>query len=288
MSDKPNMRIEHKSDRAFELTRAVLDSIGSGEYKVDEEHKTIELLVSSSHFYDLIEILRLQYLELLGKRAWRLEITIYHINDGSDSEYKIEKYPTEEEPEKRVLHFIFGASAVNHIDDFDELMDILQNYDGTYLIREFNTVAEEEAYMQALEDFDGWDKFSTLESYHDDSEIKEFDKRYEEEMEENDEPEHLDCYAYHVETDRNGKKQIHIDGYCYWNDESYQCVQACGCYISVDELNGDCEKAYNAFDNAKQYQGDITKEKIREYYKDAVVLPFDQVTQDTPDGWYVN
>ena len=190
--------------------------------------------------------------------------------------------------EKHVLHFIFGESAVNHIDDFDELMDILQNYDGTYLIREFNTVAEEEAYMQALEDFDGWDKFSTLESHHDDSEIEAFDKRYEEEMEENDEPEHLDCYAYHVETDRNGKKQIHIDGYCYWNDESYQCVQACGCYISVDELNGDCEKAYNAFDNAKQYQGDITKEKIREYYKDAVVLPFDQVTQDTPDGWYVN
>ena len=102
------------------------------------------------------------------------------------------------------------------------------------------------------------------------------------------EPEHLDCYAYHVETDSNGKKQIHIDGYCYWNDENYQCVQASGCYISVDELNGDGEKAYDAFDEAKQYQGDITEEEIREYYKDAVVLPFDQVTQNTPDGWYVN
>jgi hypothetical protein len=100
--------------------------------------------------------------------------------------------------------------------------------------------------------------------------------------------EHLDCYAYHVETDSNGKKQIHIDGYCCWNGESYQCVQASGCYISVDELNGDSEKAYDAFDEAKQYQGDITEEGIREYYKDAVVLPFDQVTQDTPDGWYVN
>ena len=65
-------------------------------------------------------------------------------------------------------------------------------------------------------------------------------------------------------------------------------MQASGCYISVDELNGDCEKAYDAFDEAKQYQGDITEEGIREYYKDAVVLPFDQVTQDTPDGWYVN
>ena len=84
--------------------------------------------------------------------------------------------------EKHVLHFIFGASAVNHIDDFDELMDILQNYDGTYLIREFNTVAEEEAYMQALEDLDGWDKFSTLESYHEDGEIEAFDKRYDKEM----------------------------------------------------------------------------------------------------------
>lgn len=84
--------------------------------------------------------------------------------------------------EKRVLHFIFGTSAVNHIEDFDELMASLKNYDGAYIVREFNTVAEEEAYMQALEDLDGWGKFSTLESYHEDGEIEAFDKRYDKEM----------------------------------------------------------------------------------------------------------
>lgn len=193
--------------------------------------------------------------------------------------------------EKQVLHFIFGESAVNAIEDFDRLMEYLQNYDGTYIIREFDTEAEKKAYMQALEDLNGWNEYATLEDHHDDSEIEAFDKRYEEEMDgrdETDEPEHLDCYAYHVETDRNGKKQIHIDGYCYWNDECYQCVQACGCYISVDELNGDSEKAYDAFDNAKQYEGDMTEEDVREYYKDATELRMEKVTQDTPDGWYVH
>ena len=191
--------------------------------------------------------------------------------------------------EKHVLHFIFGESAVHHIEDFDELMECLQNYDGTYIIREFDTEAEKKAYMQALKDLNGWNDYATLEDYYYDREIEEFDKRYEEEMEESDEPEHLGCYAYQVETDRNGKKQIHIDGYCYWNDESYQCVQGTGCYIPVDGLHGDIADVVDkAFEDTKQYQGEITKDGVRKYYKDAVVLPIGDVTQDTPDGWYIN
>ena len=105
---------------------------------------------------------------------------------------------------------------------------------------------------------------------------------------------YLDCEAYHVETDREGKKQIHIDGYCYWNGESYQEVQGTFCYVSVEELNAckdDEEKTElvtDAFDNIKQYQGDISESEACEYYKDTKELHMIKVTQETPDGWYVN
>lgn len=288
MSEQANMRIVCTTERAFDNTTAILDFLGSGEYAINKETKTLELNVSSWDYYRLIDIIHKQFTEELGERAWRKEIDIFHINEGG-SDYKIEKSPKQEKPEKRVLHFIFGELATKHIDDFDELLDDLKGYEGTYIIREFKTAAEEEAYIQALEDFDGWNEWQTLESYHDDSEIEAFDKRYEEEMEENDEPEHLGCYAYHVETDRNGKKQIHIDGYCYWNGESYQCVQGTGCYIPFDELHGDIADVVDkAFEDTKQYQGEITKDGVRKYYEGAVVLPIGDVTQDTPDGWYIN
>ena len=111
---------------------------------------------------------------------------------------------------------------------------------------------------------------------------------------------YLGCEAYHVETDNDGKKQIHIDGYCYVNENEhddgydYRCVEACGCYVSVEELGAfenDDEKLnrlYHEFEISKQYEGDMTEEDVREYYKDATELRMEKVTQDTPDGWYVH
>lgn len=105
---------------------------------------------------------------------------------------------------------------------------------------------------------------------------------------------YLDCEAYHVETDNNGKKQIHIDGYCYWNDETYQCVQGTFCYVSVDDLEAlssneeKTECLYHAFEETKQYQGEVSEAEVAEYYKGAKELRMEFVSNDTPDGWYVH
>lgn len=111
---------------------------------------------------------------------------------------------------------------------------------------------------------------------------------------ENEDLKYLDCEVYHVEYDTENKKQIHIDGYCYWNEESHQCVEASGCYVSVEELDAcaNNEEKSNllsdAFDNSKQYQGEVTEDGVREYYKDAKELRMVFVDDDTPVGWYVN
>lgn len=105
---------------------------------------------------------------------------------------------------------------------------------------------------------------------------------------------YLDLFAYQVETDENGEKQIHIDGYCYWNDESYQLVQGTFCYVSLKELeafedNEDrIELVWDKFDEVKQYQRELTEEEVIEYYKECRELRIDFVSIDTPDGWYVD
>lgn len=108
---------------------------------------------------------------------------------------------------------------------------------------------------------------------------------------------YLDCELYQVETDTDGKKQIHIDGYCYVNsdddDADYRCVEACGCCVSIEDLDAfdhdqKLELLYNAFAESKQYIGDMNEDGVREYYKEATELRMENVTQDTPDGWYVH
>jgi hypothetical protein len=105
---------------------------------------------------------------------------------------------------------------------------------------------------------------------------------------------YLDLFAYQVETDENGEKQIHIDGYCYWNDESYQLVQGTFCYVSLKELKA-CEDnedriefVWERFEDVKQYQCEATEQEVVEYYKECKELPIDFVSSDTPDGWYVD
>ena len=105
---------------------------------------------------------------------------------------------------------------------------------------------------------------------------------------------YLDLFAYQVETDENGEKQIHIDGYCYWNDESYQLVQGTFCYVSLKELEA-CETnedrlelVSDRFDEVKQYQREVTGQEVAEYYKECKEIRIDFVADNTPDGWYVD
>ena len=107
-------------------------------------------------------------------------------------------------------------------------------------------------------------------------------------MEKQDVSKYLDRDVYQVEVDYETKKKIiHIDGYCYFNDETYQMVQGTFRYMDID--GSQCtEKAEELFSETKQYQGTVTLEDVIEYYKDCTPLPYDQVTQDTPCGRYVN
>lgn len=99
---------------------------------------------------------------------------------------------------------------------------------------------------------------------------------------------YLDCEVYTVEIGEDGNKLIHVDGYCYLNEDGYQCVEACGCYIDIDDFNGDVRMVFDEFDQCKQYQGTLTRKEVREYYKDATELLIEKVTKDTPLGTYVN
>ena len=103
---------------------------------------------------------------------------------------------------------------------------------------------------------------------------------------------YLDCDLYQVETDEQGAKWVHIDGYCYSNDcgdePEYRCVQGTWCYVKVEDLMKDQENATRAFELTKQYEGTVSEEEVCEYYEGAKSLPYSKVTQDTPDGWYIN
>lgn len=105
-----------------------------------------------------------------------------------------------------------------------------------------------------------------------------------------------DCigrYVYQVE-EYCGQKEIHVDGYIYWNDDHYDLVQACGCIVPIELLKSKTEEGINdivkdAFSNVKQYQGEINAEQILSYYnpKKNKPLAFYEVNENTPCGFYV-
>lgn len=98
---------------------------------------------------------------------------------------------------------------------------------------------------------------------------------------------YLDCYAYNVVTGKDGVKHAHIHGYCFFDDEEYQCVEGTFCYVPVTEFIS-TEQVHDAFYNVKQYQGVVSKEDAVDFYKDCKELRLDCVTADTPDGKYVD
>lgn len=195
MANEANMRIVCTTERAFDNTTAILDFLGSGEYAVDKAKKTIELNVSSWDYYRLIDIIHFQFTEELGERAWRKEIDMFHINEGG-SDYKIEKSPKTEKPPKRVMHLVFGEYASKRItecsfpdddeeeieDDLEEVLDCMRNFDAAYVVREYETEAEEKAYIDALNDLNGWTDYALLEDVLIGEDIEKFDNLYNEEM----------------------------------------------------------------------------------------------------------
>lgn len=70
-----------------------------------------------------------------------------------------------------------------------------------------------------------------------------------------------------IETDSDGEKEMHIDGYVYYADgpeeTPYRHVQFCWCYIPLDKLD-DEEYISLIEEECKQYIGDITEEEAKE------------------------
>lgn len=103
-----------------------------------------------------------------------------------------------------------------------------------------------------------------------------------------------DADIYEIVTEGNGKKQIKIHGYCYFNDECWQMVNPSFCYLSVDEIvncknDDDKFEVFNtAIDGSKQYQGDVSFSEVIDFYKGINELRIEKVSSDTPDGLYVN
>ena len=195
MCNKPNMRIECRTQRAFDHTIAVLNFIGSGEYSAGMECKVILLNVHSFEWCRLIDIIHFQFKEEPGERAWRQEIDFYIPHDNGEDE-KFNKDPEEVKPQKRVMHLVFGEYACKRIpectfpddedgddgldDTLEEVLDCMRNFDAKYVVRKYDTEAEEKAYIDALNDLDGWNDYAILEDCLVGDDIEKFDKMMDE------------------------------------------------------------------------------------------------------------
>lgn len=105
---------------------------------------------------------------------------------------------------------------------------------------------------------------------------------------------YLHCDVFQVETDKDGKKRVHIDGYCYENENGYQLVQGTFCYIEVEEImaTSDSDKLDalidREFSEVNQYQCDMTEEEVCDYYNNIPELHYSKVSLETPDGTYIS
>lgn len=56
------------------------------------------------------------------------------------------------------VFMLFGEEPVDRYEngEFDELAEVLMYHAGDLVCREFETEAEKNAYLQGIEDYDGW------------------------------------------------------------------------------------------------------------------------------------
>lgn len=130
----------------------------------------------------------------------------------------------------------------------------------------------------------------------------------------------LDVDFYQVEKDCYGHSLVHSNGYCYKSEDGYdpegnisqdycyRLVEYCGLYLEPEKLRNE-EDYYNLEqEKVKQYISDITEEECRNVLRDwlkgrfdtiengivtsvyhgCTALPMEDVTDDTPEGWYVD
>lgn len=123
---------------------------------------------------------------------------------------------------------------------------------------------------------------------------------------------------YYIETDEDGSRYIHIEEYIWdarevgrtCEDEDGNEVDAdvvvtefTFCYIPMDEFLESDDRRYLAEEyegEVQQYEGEYTFEQFKkEFLKNdgtrytdagtcysAEYLPWDDIKEDTPDGWY--
>jgi len=105
--------------------------------------------------------------------------------------------------------------------------------------------------------------------------------------------EYLDKEIYRVETDADGNKVIHVDGYIYESDGRYLYQQAVGCFINVSEIKGldysrIIDKVEYSLDMCKQVVAEVDVSEASDTFEECEKLSFELVNEDTPDGVYIN
>ena len=85
-----------------------------------------------------------------------------------------------------------------------------------------------------------------------------------------------------------GKKMIKPEYFFYDGDNAIQCVEFTWCYVDIPATE---EEIAMAEENCLQYQGDVTEEQYKSYCEmlsKLPHLPYEEVTEDTPFGYYIN
>lgn len=95
--------------------------------------------------------------------------------------------------------------------------------------------------------------------------------------------------TYQVETN-DGRKVIHYNGFTWARDDDelpFALTEGTFCYVEIGDSN--YERACEEFERVTQYQHDMTLCELLDYEadcKNGKHLHMDEVTQDTPCGYY--
>ena len=104
---------------------------------------------------------------------------------------------------------------------------------------------------------------------------------------------YLDFDIYSIETDANGDKIIHVDGYVYPDDNNLMHQQAIGCFVRVSDIQGwdyirVMDYIHDIFELCNQTVGEISEQDALDLFSKCKQLPLDSVDANTPDGLYIN
>ena len=113
--------------------------------------------------------------------------------------------------------------------------------------------------------------------------------------------EDLEGDFYSVETDSEGKRWVHINGYFYDNGDHWSHLECVGVRIPLEEFISEYAARGNdyteeLFQDASQYQKDFDSfnevaDTYRHYFNGCAPdlrLPYRELTTDTPDGNFVS